>query len=372
MTRNVKECIFCPLQRYRRGWTSDVIIARPMLIIPLHSVVVTDDGGAKEYQKSGTQGGNNTWTYHRDMDAEVSQYLETECRHSIVQWDCPFHDVVVCISFSRQLDAWSATSIAELNFTWGRIDLQWKCRRADPYCVLREKGHFSFPTNRYWTSREGSTRRTSIAIRWRSVVTSAVLLIVYWTSVGLSERCQVGRYLFWILTHRRCISMDYNGGVVRDRLAWSCRYEFTRKTSVSELDQIESETPSALSVSTSKKVRIIVIKYTRHIFWRMRDILHSAIRYCYYLRYKFHDAIQYRMLDIYLTLFEISQKIQSQKIDDRWKINHEFNYCTVDYLIICRIDVIWLLNLFLFDITLCFRLSCHDDVNDSNHYSESS
>ena len=53
------------------------------------------------------------------------------------------------------------------------------------------------------------------------------------------------------------------------------------------------------------------------------------------------------------------------------KINHEFNYCNLDHLIICRIDDVWLLNLFFFEITICFRFSCHDDVNDSNHYSES-
>ena len=54
-----------------------------------------------------------------------------------------------------------------------------------------------------------------------------------------------------------------------------------------------------------------------------------------------------------------------------WKKNHEFNYCNLVYLIMCRIDNVWLLNLFLFEITECFRLSCHDDVNDSKHYSES-
>ena len=136
------------------------------------------------------KGGNNTWAYHREMDLEVSQYLETECRHSIDQWRRR------CLSFVlTSVECMErATSIAELNFTWGRMDLQWRCRRADSYYDLREKGRFSFPTNRCWTSREESIRRTPIAIRWRSVVTSKVFLTVCWTSVGFSERCQTGRY----------------------------------------------------------------------------------------------------------------------------------------------------------------------------------
>ena len=74
---------------------------------------------------------------------------------------------------------------------------------------------------------------------------------------------------------------------------------------------------------------------------------------------------------MYYIFREIIKKMKAQKIDDRMKLNHEFNYCNLDYLIICRIDDVWLLNLFLFEITICFRFSCHDDVNDSNHYSES-
>ena len=142
MTRNIKECIFCSSQQYSRGWTSDVIIARPSLTNLLRSVVDADDGGAKESLKSDTR--SNSWAYHREMDVEVSQYLETECRHSIVPRDCPFNDVVPCLSFSPQLvygardvDSWVKFYLKEDRLTI-EIEKSWYV------LCLEEEGPFLF------------------------------------------------------------------------------------------------------------------------------------------------------------------------------------------------------------------------------------
>ena len=255
-----------------------------------------------------TQGGSNSWAYHREMDVEVSQYLETECRHSIIQWDCPFHDVVPWLSFSLLLGAWSVTSIAEWILPWRRIGLQLRCRRADPYCVLRKKGHFSFPTNRYLTTREGSKRRFSIMIRWRSVVTSAVFLTVCWTSVGLSEPLSVRTLSF---LDPDTSSMHING------LPWRRR---TR--------------PTRMELS----------------MWGHTEGVSDPLVILLMILVSWYDLIS-NIWHMFFTFFGISLKITTPKIDDRMKINHEFNYGLLDHLIIWRIEEIWLLNLF-FDITI--------------------
>ena len=122
-TRNVHECIFCPLQRYRGGWTSDVLIARPILTNPLRSVVVTDDGGAKESLKSGTR---------RELYMSISSWHG--CRSVSVSWHwvSSFHCSVRlsfsrrrCLSFvltsvwcmERDVDSWVKFSLKEARLT---------------------------------------------------------------------------------------------------------------------------------------------------------------------------------------------------------------------------------------------------------------
>ena len=91
-----------------------------------------------------TQGESNSWADHREMDVEVSQYLETECRHSIVPRDCPFNDVVPCLSFSPQLvygardvDSWVKFYLKEDRLTI-EIEKSWYV------LCLEEEGPFLF------------------------------------------------------------------------------------------------------------------------------------------------------------------------------------------------------------------------------------
>ena len=135
---------------------------------------------------------HNTWVYHREMIAEVSQYFK--------------------MSFSRRrglyfvltsVGCMDGTSTAELKFTWDIFYLQWRCRRADAHFDLREKGHFSFATNRFWISREESTRRIPDALSWH--------LQYFWQFnarllgfQNVSDRkLSQSATLFWSLTYRR-------------------------------------------------------------------------------------------------------------------------------------------------------------------------
>ena len=109
-----------------------------------------------------------------------------------------------------------ATSIAELNFTGRRIDLQWRYRKADTYYVFWKKSHFSFPTNRYSSTITGridkkNLNRDSMTLCRDICSIPDSLMDVFrnfrtWSYRTLSQLVSS----FWILTYRRRMIVNYD------------------------------------------------------------------------------------------------------------------------------------------------------------------